>query len=510
MHEFPHTPGATADEMLASLRAQYLPDAVLIVSDGVVTWASSNVAELLAWDPDEVIGTHLDSLVHPDDQESVRDACRSACTGEEAALTVRARRGRGAHAPVDILLSPSQRAGDVAGTVVIAIRPIGRILGERHALETLEDAPRRLAERAGDIFFVTDGPGVVLDVGATAYEMLGWLPEDLIGLPIQLLLHPDDLKDAANYRQAVRADTATRSMEIRARTRGGTFRWISATAVLTRDGGDDPSKSRVLVSWRDIDSLMRNTRFAERDLARLRKIMDAALDPWMVLGPLRDEHGHVTDFVIEDVNAGAAEYLRWPRERLLGSRLLEEFPNVAEHGLMAAYLDALESGETVTIHDLVYPHEIFDETRLYELRARAEGGSLMITWRDTTPASVARNELAHSEALFRRAASAAGDATVVVNDREVKWASPGADGMGLGVGTDFESTMSASVAPDDVPSVRACCLLAGSGHDYTGRWHRPNDPALVVRCRPTPGEGAPWIVTMIEERWTETVEGREA
>lgn len=489
--------------MLASLRAQYLPDAVLIVNDGVVTWASANVADLLAWDPQEVVGTQLDALMHPDDQEAVRTACRAARAGEEAALAVQARRGEGAHTPVDLLLSPGQRAGDTGDTVVAAIRPIGRILTERHALQALEDAPRRLADRAGDVFFVMDGPGVVLDVGAAAYEMLGWLPEDLIGLQLQLLVHPDDLKRIDDYRRAVRADTATGSVQVRVRTRGGIFRWVSATAVLTRDGGDDPAATRVLVAWRDIDSLVRNTRFAERDLARLRKIMDTALDPWMVLGPLRDERGHVTDFVIEDVNAGAAEYLRWPRERLLGARLLEEFPNVVEHGLMAAYLEALESGETVTIHDLAYPHEIFDESRLYELRAQAEGGSLMITWRDTTPASLARNDLAQGEAMFRRAAGAAGDALVVVLDGAVTWASPGAAGMGLAVDADFEGVMSGVVVPDATASVRACCLLAASGHDYTGRWHRPKDPPLVVRSRPGPGEGAPWIVTMIEERWTE-------
>lgn len=503
MDEFAHQPGTTAEEMLASLRAQYLPDAVLIVNDGAVTWASANVADLLAWDPDEGIGKPLDALVHPDDQEAVRAACHAARGGTEAALAVQARRGEGSHTPVDLLLSPGQRAGDV-DTVVAAIRPIGRILAERHALQAIEDAPRRLADRAGDVFFVIDGPGVVLDAGAAAYEMLGWLPEDLIGLPLQLLVHPDDMDSLDEYRRAVRNDTATGSVQARVRTRGGIFRWISATAVRTRDGGDDPAAARVLVAWRDIDSLVRNTRFVERDLARLRQIMDTALDPWMVLGPLRDERGHVTDFVIEDVNAGAAEYLRWPRERLLGARLLEEFPNVAEHGLMAAYLEALETGETVTIHDLAYPHEIFDETRLYELRARAEGGSLMITWRDTTPASLARNDLAQGEAMFRRAAANAGDALVVVTDGAVAWASPGAEGMGLTVDADFESAMSGVVVPDAVASVRACCLLAASGHDYTGRWHRPTDPPLVVRSRPAPGEGAPWIVTCIEERWTET------
>lgn len=485
------------------LRSEYLPDAMLLVKDGVVTWASPNVGQLLGWDAAGVVGAPLESLVHPDDRAAVGNGALTAGAGDHVTMVVRAAGEHSPHHAVEMVLQARHDAPEGEGDVVVAVRTIDATTAARAAVDDAALAAQRLAERAGDVFFVVDGRGLVLEAGAAAYELLGRMPQDLIGLALPQLIHEDDREASQRYRDDVRGDRANGSVQIRVRTRGGTFRWVRATGVVLADGGGDPAAARVMVSWRDIDSLVRETRFAERESARLRMIIDTALDPWLVLEPLRDAQGQVTDFMIEDANDGAAEYLRWPIERLRGTRLCEEFPNMAGNGLMRAYVDALDSREPVTIHDLAYPHDVFGETRMYEVRAHAVGGSLMLTWRDTTPATRARDELAHSEAFFRGVAATAGDVLVAGALDAVRWASPGAAALGATPGADICEVMSAIVVPDSVPSVRACCLLMSHGHDYAGRWHRPTAPALVVRATPTPGEGARWVMTMIEERWTD-------
>lgn len=491
-------------DALADLLAQYLPDAVMALDGGMVCWTSPNAEAVLGWPAGDLTGEALDDLVHPDDRQAVRTGRDSAAGGDEVALTARFRRRDGSHAPMEILLRRrNDDLGPPGDMVAITRRLDGSAMG-RGLVAAMEMAPRGLAERAGDMFFVVDGNGAIREVGAVVQQLLGWGPDEVLGMHPSDLVHPDDLPALQEYRRAVQADTARGSLEIRARTRGRSYRWVRATALMVADGGHaHPEATRVVVSWRDIDELVRKTWFAEREGARLRQVLDTAMDPFLMLTPVRDAHGEVTDFIIEDANEGAAEYLRWTRAGLIGMRLLDEFPNVATQGLMAAYIDALESETPVVLHDLPYPHEVFGETRIYEVRAAATDGSLIVTWRDTTPSSLAQEALARSESMFRGIAQSAGDAVVAVQDGRVAWASPRALLLGLEVGADFEVVMTGQVVPDSMAGVRDCCLLMGAGRGYAGRWHRAGAPPVIVRSTTMAAEETT-VVAMIEEDWRDS------
>lgn len=486
---------------LADLIGRYLPDAVLALQQGVVCWASANADAALGWTPEEVTGDALEELVHPDDIQALRAGYDGAMADDEIALTARLRRRDGSHAPVELLLRRRRDAIDVAGDIVAIVRRLDGSAVGRGLVAAMEMAPRGLAERAGDVFFVLDGNSLIREVGAVVHYLLGWDPDELLGMRIAELVHSDDLGALRDYQADVQANTARGSVEMRVVTRGRTYRWVRATALMVADGGPaDPTATRVVVSWRDIDELVRKTWFAEREGVRLRQVLDTAMDPFLMLTPVRDRQGEIIDFIIEDANEGAAEYLRWTRIGLTGMRLLEEFPNVATQGLMAAYVEALESESPVVLHDLPYPHEVFGETRIFEVRAAVNDGSLIVTWRDTTPSSLAQDALARSEAMFRSIAQAAGDAVVAVQEGCVAWASPRASMMGLNVDVDFEVTMSGLVAPDSMADVRDCCLLMETGRDYAGRWHRADAAALIVRTNTIATEETT-VVTMIEEGW---------
>lgn len=495
-------PGAAADEdLLADLRARYIPDAIVLLRDGQVSWVSPNARDVLGWSARDVIGVPLDALVHADDREVVAGATVAAGGGRSEGLVARVGGGKAPMRTVEVLLQPHV-ADDGLGDVVVTLRPIDRTVAFREVASGGATAPRALADRAGDIFLVLDGSGAVLEVGDMLQEKLGWTPDEYMGFRPADWIHADDLPKLEDYRRQVFSGTARGAIEIRARTRGGSFRWIQATGVMVRDGGPDhPEDTRVLVSLRDIDSLMRNRRFAERETARLRAVL-TALDPWLILTPLRDDLGTIVDFVISDANEGAADYLRWPYERLLGAHLLVEFPDVGRHGLMEAYVECMESGAPVEIHDLAYPHEVFGERRLYHLRVRRLDGQLMLKWHDTTTASIARNELATNEALFRVIANHAGDAVVMLDGGEVGWASTGAVDLGLSAGTAVEPALLSLVVPDSEAQVHTCCLLLESAHAYRGRWHRPDGPPLIVCANPVPGEGLRGVLTLVTETWT--------
>jgi len=393
-----------------------LPDAVILEAGGIISFASPAIAEILGYAPDEITGRSLESLAHPDDHSALDGMRAQIANGHDATVLVLARHARGHHIPAEVHIHPHHDAATESDAIGL-LRPIGTTRARREDILRIEEAPERLAERAGDVLFVLDGDGMVLEAGPGVYQLLGWSADELSGMPLQGLVHPDDQDAMTAYLKSVLAETATGSIEVRARTRGRSWRWFLVTGVLASaiDPGRPP-RVRLMLSWRDIDRLVRDARFAEREASRLRAIIDVALDPWLMLGPVRDRRGHIRDFTVEDANSGAAEYLRWPRERLLGARLAEEFPALVDNGLLPAYVEAMDSGGPVVVHDMTYPHEIFGETRRYEVRARAAGGSLMLTWRDTTPSSIARDELATAESLFRAIAVAAGDGVAFVKE----------------------------------------------------------------------------------------------
>lgn len=358
-----------------------------------------------------------------------------------------------------------------------------------------------MAQRAGDLLAVVDGSGRVIETSASSYDLLGWSAREMTDMSMLGLVHPDDQEPLKGYRESVQAGTAHGSIELRLRTKGGAWRWFQGTALLLTVPGTPQDDLRVIVVLRSIDELVRETHFAEREAARLRALLDSALDPWLLMCPLRDRRGRIVDFVVEDTNEAAATYLRWPRERLLGTRIVREFPALVSHGLIDAYADAVDRGMPVVLHDLVYPHEVFGETRRYELRAQAAGGSLLLTWRDTTAGTDDDGQGA-AGAPPSSLAAWAGDAAVLVVDDVVEWASPGARDMGLVKGSAFTAGMTGVVSRKCSRDVHACAATMHHGHGYAGRWSRDGEAALAVRARPAPDGGGGAMVTMIAEDWT--------
>lgn len=497
------TPGEIPGPIL-QLLGRHSTDIAFICTDGELTWIDPRITDLLGHSPEGLLGTDLGQWLHPDDEgEYARQRSRLA-DGHDAMMITRMRHARGQYVPVEVLMHPFSDQ-DGASCAVGTLRDVAATLGDREATTRAHAAMTILAERAGDLLFVVDGNGTVVDAGIGARHVLGWLPEEMTGMNLVALIDPEQQPEVEAYRKDIQADTARGAMDVRVRTRGGAMRWFHAAGVrVTPHGVDDPEQIRVLITWRDIEPLRREIRYAERESERLRVLLDSSIDPWMLLSPIRDRNGRIADFRVDETNQTAAEYLGWPRSRIVGMSLLEEFPGIVDHGLMSHYINAMEFGEPVELEDVVYPHEVLGETRRYTVRAQALSGTLMLTWRDTTSASLARDELALAEAHFRGLAIAAGDALVRADDRTVAWASPNASAMGLRPGVNFEEAMAEVLADESRSALRTCGVVMAAPGGYTGRWIRADgSPALVVRAQPLPQHAGDCVVVMIEEAWTE-------
>lgn len=176
-----------------------------------------------------------------------------------------------------------------------------------------------------------------------------------------------------------------------------------------------------------VASLTRVRVEGQRDEAalRLRATVDAQLDPYVLLTPVRDSTGRIVDFVFSDANDAACVYNGIPREQLIGARLLDILPGHLSTGLLDTYRNVVETGEPLVLDDFAYDQELRGGAeRRYDIRGVKVGDAISYTWRDITERSETARRIAESEEQYRLLAANTTDIVLRARDDTVIWVSP--------------------------------------------------------------------------------------
>ncbi len=473
---------------------------------GVLQYVSPAVTHLLGYSPEDLIGTPVRRLVHPDDVPTVAATQLTLLDAGEEPHEVRARllcadgNWRWVSSKGRNLMDAD---GRVVGTVATWRDVTAQLATERELVES-EHRYRLLAERGSDLVFRGDVNAVLQWVSPSASSVLGRSPDDMVGHPIAEFMHPEDI---AAMRRASAAANKGETVRYRARVRHarGTWRWMEVAAEPVRDR-DGMIVGRV-GSARDVTDQVR----AEEDLrqsraqladerARLRAVADSELDPRVQLDPVRDPGGTIVDFTYADANPAALTYLDRDSDELLGARLLDLFPGQADSGLFARYVDAIESGVPLILDSAPLHSEIRHAERRLDFRGVAAGGSLNLTWRDVTERFEAAAALQRSEEHYRLLAENATDVVYRMSaDGTLEWVSESVEQM---MGYPREQVVGRSaldfVAPDDADAAQAAMVGVLDGRltalrqrlrtadgstlwaDITGRVVRDDSGAVVA------------------------------
>ena len=149
-----------------------------------------------------------------------------------------------------------------------------------------------------------------------------------------------------------------------------------------------------------IPLLQRTSSFDELEV--LRRSIDDSLDAYFVLQALYSPTGQVIDFTLMEANRTACRYLRQERERIIGQSLCTLFPGMISSGILQHYANSVISGNVLEIDDFAYEnHEVYGDTRVFDLRAYPRGNLLTATWRDVTGRSHRYRHLADAAALYQ-------------------------------------------------------------------------------------------------------------
>jgi diguanylate cyclase (GGDEF)-like protein/PAS domain S-box-containing protein len=195
---------------------------------------STAVTETLGWTPDELVGTRMSSILHPDDRE-VQRATReilyegaSVDTPSEGHVVRVLTKGGDYH----WLSGRSHVVTDDSGTfigVVTGMRNVDSLVHARaEALESAESF-RLLADNISEVVLRTRA-GVVLWVSQSITPVLGWTADAFVGSHVLELIHREDREqfEAVLLAKASDQTPLTEGMSttrVRVRHANGAHRW---------------------------------------------------------------------------------------------------------------------------------------------------------------------------------------------------------------------------------------------------------------------------------------------
>lgn len=277
---------------------------------------------------------------------------------------------------------------------------VAELLTRIERLSAELDRFRTVAQSSTDVVSTADNSGTLTWIAASVTGVLGWLPEEMVGLPLRTFVHPDDYPLLVADLPALKRGESPRA-ELRIRCKDGDWHWINFMRQQIFDVHGEPAYR--VGGWRDIaeERAVRDALAASHEL--MRATLDSMLDPHVLLQAVRDEQGTIIDFTFADANLAAATFHQTERDVLVGSRFLSHHPAAQQTSLFADYVEVVETGKCLVRDNYDYPLDLLNgELRHFDIRGVKVRDGLSLTWRDVTSryeAAQRLERLAHYDGL---------------------------------------------------------------------------------------------------------------
>ncbi|WEO76355.1 EAL domain-containing protein [Cryobacterium sp. SO2] len=245
--ETPRGRSAT-DRVLASYRdlGDNVTDFVLRTTTlGTIEWASPSVTAATGWPLAAVIQHVSTEFQHPDDTATARELMDRLLAGDRAQGRYRVLCADGSYrwfvvSSGPIIAGDGRVTGGVHGFTSIDALVDAELTAEaeRGILRESERQYRLLAENASDVVLMIGIDDRIAWVSPSAVELLGWSPDALVGQSSLYLIHPDNVTDVLQTRDAF-SDGMLQLAPFQVQRKTGEHRWISASIREVRDPDGD-------------------------------------------------------------------------------------------------------------------------------------------------------------------------------------------------------------------------------------------------------------------------------
>ncbi len=167
------------------------------------------------------------------------------------------------------------------------------------------------------------------------------------------------------------------------------------------------------------------------ELAALRGAIEVSLDAYFLMQAIYGPNGDVIDFTVLEANRASCQYVRQDREHVVGQTLCVLFPGIVQSGLLRLLAETLMQNRPMELDDFVYErHEVYGDTRSYDMRAYPNQNLLTLIWRDVTQRSHKVQQLANSAALLDLVTNNVAETILLLDAQErIIWVSPSLQAM---------------------------------------------------------------------------------
>ncbi len=216
---------------------QHASDIIMVIgSDALVRYVSPAFESILGYPASEAVGMLGLDLIHPTDVDAVRSAIAqntrpSRAGGYEARLLHR----DGTWRWFDVIVTDLSKDPSVEGWVA-NMRDITERKAQEAALNEAQEAFRHAFDDAPIGIGLVDLDGYIQRANRAMAELLGRPQEELVGLKVGDLTHPDDRPTSEDFRQRLnRNELNSYRLEKRYLRPDGSVVWASLSVSIVRD-----------------------------------------------------------------------------------------------------------------------------------------------------------------------------------------------------------------------------------------------------------------------------------
>ncbi len=373
---------------LEALEASILdafPHAVIGLKNRVIVFANDGVQSVFGWKAKELIG-QTTRVLYPTEEE-FDEIARVLYSTLEKQRTFKTE-------------CTCTRKDGLEIECMISASRIGDSLRERYIVVTYEDiSDRKRAEEAYKTMANSSQAGVYVVrrgvfqfVNENAAKMLGYTPQEMVGMSNLRLIHPDDREKTEKVGTEMLRGNRTAPFEFRVVTKGGRIRWIMETLTYIRYQGARAILGNSMDITEQIEARSRMEEMKIFETSLLRAI------PHAVVG-LKNRR-------IMFANDGVRNVFGWAPEELVGMTTRQFYPSDEKNEEIDQVLySALENSPTFSTE---FPCVCKDGTKIACLIHAARVGEslrekgIVITYEDITDRKRAAHELERSHEQFRQ------------------------------------------------------------------------------------------------------------
>jgi PAS domain S-box-containing protein len=222
----------------------------LVSSEGTIVFASPSSEALLGYAPDELVGTSYRGLVHPDDLAGAAGTIEAAFAGRQPQPYLgRARHRDGRWIQMEGVPAPIFDDDGNVEMILTVARDVTERLRHESELRESRELYRSVVENANDLIALIDVDGYLRYASPSHEQVLGFTPDELVGMHVTETCHSEDLQDWTGAIDEV-VESGRSTWGLRVRHKNG--QWVILEGSSKAIPGPDGKPRLILSTSRDV------------------------------------------------------------------------------------------------------------------------------------------------------------------------------------------------------------------------------------------------------------------